>query len=131
MDGNLRQKEMAHHSLVSEKRSIEKGSGTEGQAASLEMAAFIEQHNRLVQIREPRPDFVLFLDEQGLGLSKEFDGAATLAHLTRRDGLIGEGLGRFVADLQLVEEQVALFGDFLRLGTEIQFDVDIGQIEVT
>jgi hypothetical protein len=99
------------------------------------MARFIvaaggKQDDRLVQIDQPLPHFVFFLDEEPLRFAERFERLRRFAFLTECDRLVHQGFRGFVSDLQLTKELIAVTRDVVNFGAEIQLDIDVRKVEV-
>src|SRR5262249_46947449 len=128
---DLSEQKVAQHSLVLEERFVEELSCARRETPGLKVAAFLEEHNGLVQINQPGPDLVLLLNKSRLGLSEKIYSPPRLSNLAGCDRLIRQRLCSLVADLQLFKKQIPFFRHFLSLSAKVELHVDIRQVEIT
>src|SRR6266404_3384969 len=97
---------------------------------SKKAAAFVEKQQGLIQVDEPRPNQVFFSFKNLPRFGKALQSLDRLPLLAISRGFVCEGLGSLIAHPELFEPEESFMGDFPGLFTQIEFQVDVGEIQM-
>src|SRR5580700_1499189 len=109
---------------------VEEGGGPGAEAAGLEVAAFVEEKEALIEIEKPGPDEIFLGGEHGARFCEPFKGVDSLALLPVGNGFVGESFCSFIAHAELLETKKTLVSHFAGFFAEVELEIDFGKIEV-
>src|SRR6266702_360280 len=96
---------MRERGLTAQHGLIEKDCGARAEPTRFEVASFVKEKECLVQIKEPRPDEILFAGEHFASLREPFEGLHSFSLLAVGDGFVCECLRGLVTQAEFFEAQ--------------------------
>ena len=125
------QQQVTENRFSLERRSLKEFKSIQAEAPRFKKAALVVKHQGLIKVDQVRPDVVLFPKKHSPGLSKAFQRAERLILLAERNGEVGKRFGALIAHFELLELRKCPLGGLGCFFTEVQFQVDFREVEVT
>src|ERR1700730_4211216 len=128
---NLCQQQLSQHNLVSQVECAEGFQRCGSKAPRLEETSLVVEHQSTVQVDQGRPCLVFFPDEDIPGFRKKLKAFKPVSLLAGGDGGEGQTFGALISHAQFLEALIALSREFGGVCTEVQFEIEFRQVEVT